>query len=190
MAISTRITNTNPSTTIEYGSWPGVINAAKTASSIIIKRRLVRSCSYVIKPAIFNMAKISGTSKLTPKISRNASKKLKYCSPLRAVVWLSAPMVSKKESPSAITKYASTAPHTNNTTAIDTNENVQRRSFFINPGVIKPHNWASHTGEANTAPANEPTLRRSINISNGPVASSLHSPSAVKLARASGGRLQ
>src|SRR5699024_2697579 len=67
---------------------------------------------------------------------------------------------------------------------------LPRFSFLCRPGVIKPPIWQSHTGEERTTPARAPTLSRRINISNGWVAKSRHSPLGVNDARCSAGNEQ
>ena len=58
----------------------------------------------MITPAMLSITTSSGSSKLTPKISSSAMRKLKYDSPVSAVVCTSLPMVSRNASPWAITK--------------------------------------------------------------------------------------
>ncbi len=55
---------------------------------------------------------------------------------------------------------------------------------------MKAHSWWNHTGQASTIPAVRPTLRRSMNWSNGAVASRRQPPSALMSARADGGSEQ
>ena len=55
---------------------------------------------------------------------------------------------------------------------------------------MNAHSWYSQTGQASTMPAVRPTFRRSMNWSNGAVASSRHAPSGAMSARADCGSAQ
>jgi hypothetical protein len=55
---------------------------------------------------------------------------------------------------------------------------------------MKAHNWWNQIGQANTMPAVNPTLSRSMNWSNGAVASNRQLPSGLISARADGGSAQ
>src|SRR6202012_1668509 len=189
MASSSSNVSASPSAVIENGSEPGVNTAANTNIAKIRPRRHDRSRSYVSTPTKLSITTSSGNSKLTPNTSSRLIRNPKYRSPDRAVTCTSLPTVNRKCSALASTRYASTAPVTKSSAAGTTNATAKRRSFLYSPGVMKAQSWYSHIGQASTTPAVNATFNRSMNWSNGAVASSRHWPVAMS-ARAVDGSAQ
>lgn len=88
------------------------------------------------------------------------------------------------------TKYASTAPALNSTTARLTNVYAKRFSFAYKPGVMKPQSWANQIGLDIRTPAVAATLSRRVNCSNTPNATRRHSWPPPSCTRFSGGSAQ
>src|SRR5215471_36578 len=136
----------------EYGSWLGVMTAAKVTMAMIAYRRHFRSCAVEITCASSRNMRITGNSNDSPNATIISETSDRYLSAVNVGVRSETPIFSRKFRAGSRVRNATTAPHANRNIDARTNGIAYFFSFGLRPGVMNRQSSKSQTGSASTMP--------------------------------------